>query len=124
MEGNRHYILVDEAGRITDGWSDGPFPGRSSEAAVLLREDGGYQFRLFEGGEENPALVEWETGLPLYCWENGAVRARTPEEIAAGRAALPDPEPVVSGAQRMAALEAQLTDTQLALCDVYELILG
>lgn len=52
MEGNRHYLLIDEAGRILAGWSDGPFPDRDTSGAVLLREDGGYQFRLFRAGRK------------------------------------------------------------------------
>ena len=66
MEENKHYLLVDEAGRVLAGWSDGPFPDRDTSGAVLLREDGGYQFRLFPGGEENPPLTD-ETGALLQC---------------------------------------------------------
>ena len=85
MEGNRHYLLIDEAGRILAGWSDGPFPDRDTSGAVLLREDGGYQFRLFPGGEENPPLTD-ETGAHLWRYENGQVRAGTAGELAAERA--------------------------------------
>ncbi len=87
MEGNKHYITVDETGRILSGWSDGPNPERSTTGAVLLREDGGYQFRLFEGGEENPCLTD-ETGAHRYRYENGAVRESTGVELAAERAEL------------------------------------
>lgn len=94
MEGryNRHYIFVDAAGRVTDGWSDGTFPERDTASAMLLREDGGYQFRLLEEGEENPALYAMD-GVALYKWENNAVSLRTEAELAADRAAIPAPWP-------------------------------
>ena len=76
MEENKHYLLVDEAGRVLAGWSDGPFPDRDTSGAVLLREDGGYQFRLFPGGEENPPLTD-ETGAHLWRYEDGQVRTST-----------------------------------------------
>jgi len=93
---NRHYILTDERNRITDGWSDGIFPDRSNPAAICINEQGGYQFRLkFADGtlsEENQPLYEWGYMIPLYAYEDGAVRARTQEEIDADIAALPKPE--------------------------------
>ena len=81
---SRHYIEVDGSGRILSGWSDGPCPGKDISGAVLLREDGGYQFRLFPGGEENPVLLD-EYGASLYRYENGKVRFSSAEEIAAQR---------------------------------------
>ena len=98
MKGNRHYLLIDEAGRILAGWSDGPFPDRDTSEAVLLREDGGYQFRLFPGGEENPPLTD-ETGAHLWRYENGQVRAGTAGEIEANT-----PPPAPTDAQRIAEL--------------------
>lgn len=43
---NNHYITTDPEGRITYGWSTGPLPGRDTSSAVLLTDQGGYQFRL------------------------------------------------------------------------------
>ncbi len=105
MKGNRHYLLIDEAGRILAGWSDGPFPDRDTSEAVLLREDGGYQFRLFPGGEENPPLTD-ETGAHLWRYENGQVRAGTAGELAAERAEIEanTPPPAPTDAQRIAEL--------------------
>ena len=89
---NRHYIAADTRGRILDGWSDGPHPDRNTAGAVCISAEGGYQFRLFPGGEENPPLRAMD-GIPLYRWDGEAVQARTEEEIAADRAEIPEPAP-------------------------------
>ena len=89
---NKHYIKVDERGRITDGWSDGPHPDRDTADAVSFNEQGGYQFRLLPGGEENPALYTMD-GVPLYHWDGEKAVRRTAEEIEADQAAKPEPPP-------------------------------
>ena len=89
---NKHYITVDDASRILSGWSDGPHPDRDTSGAVLLTDKGGYQFRLFPDGEENPMLTDWD-GIPLYKLEDGYPVRRTEEELEADRAELPEPEP-------------------------------
>lgn len=94
MTYNNHYISIDKSGRIVDGWSDGPHPDRSVEGAVCIDDRGGYQFRLFPDGEENPVLYDWNGMIPLYKYEGGAVIERTAEEIEADREALPKPDPV------------------------------
>lgn len=105
---NKHYIDVDDRGRILDGWSDGPHPQRKPTSHTqLLTDQGGYQFRLVPGGEENPSLMDMD-GIPLYKWEEGQVVARTEEEIAADRAAIPEPPPTAQ--ERM---EAQVTYTAM-----------
>ena len=73
---NKHYITVDEQGRITDGWSDGPHPEKDTTGAVLLTDQGGYQFRLFPDGKEKPALMSMY-GVPLYEWDGTAVISRS-----------------------------------------------
>lgn len=88
---NRHYILTDPRGCITAGWSDGPTPKNDSDKAICINSQGGYQFRLFPGGEENPPLHTMD-GIPLYRWDGSQVVERTPEEIEADRAARPAPE--------------------------------
>lgn len=103
---NRHYIAVDEQGRIVDGWSDGPHPTRGVAGAICINEQGEYQFRLiysacFVGDSEFPSLCESgenpplysEDGIPLYKWGNGVAIMRTAEEMAADRAAIPEPPP-------------------------------
>ena len=89
---NKHYITTGDRGRITAGWSDGPHPGRDTARAVCISEQGGYQFRLFPGGEENPPLYTVD-GVPLYRWDGEKAVRRTAEEIEADRAAMPEPPP-------------------------------
>ena len=102
--GTKHYIQTDEAGRIVEGWSDGPNPERDTAAAVLLREDGSYQFRLTPQGPENPTLLSAD-GIPLYRWDGEQAVARTAEEIAADRSLLPE---IKSPEERLDALEAAI----------------
>lgn len=104
---NKHYILTDDQGRIVDGWSDGPFPGKDATGAVCINQEGGYPFRLSPDGEENPVLFE-RHGVALYKYEDGQTVARTEEEIAADVAVIPAPGP--TQAERM---EAQVTYTAM-----------
>ena len=87
---NKHYISIRKDGCIVNGFSDAF--RQPSETDILLTDKGGYQFRLFSGGEENPSLYDWNGMIPLYKWESGEVVRRTVEEIEADRAALPEPE--------------------------------
>lgn len=89
---NKHYITTDPEGRILSGWSDGPIPDRDTTGAVLLTDQGGYQFRIAPGGEENPALYTQDS-IPLYRWDGEQVVRRSEAEIASDRAALPAPAP-------------------------------
>lgn len=89
---NKHYITIDGANRIISGWSDGPQPSRSIEGSVCINDQGSYQFRLFHGGEENPALYTPD-GIPLYKWDGEKAVLRTEAEIAADRADIPEPPP-------------------------------
>ena len=89
---NKHYIKVDPSGRVVDGWSDGPIRNKNTVDAICINEQGGYQFRLSPGGEENPTLFDWD-GIPLYKWDGSTVKPRTQEEIDADRAALPELDP-------------------------------
>lgn len=109
---NRHYIVVDDQNRIVDGWSDGPRPDRDTSDAICINEQGGYQFRLFPSGEENPALYDWDNMIPLYKFEDGRVLQRTAEEIEADRASVPDETPVPDA---QADTDALLIDHELRL---------
>lgn len=104
---NIHYITTDDQNRVVDGWSDGPHPERDPAGAVCINDQGGYQFRLFPGGEENPVLYT-EDSIPLYRWDGDRVQRRTEEEIAADRALLPIPKPVKRPEERLDALEAAI----------------
>lgn len=99
MQYNRHYIITDTRGRVTDGWSDGPHPNRDTTNTICINEEGGYQFCLFPGGEENPALSE-EDGIPLYKWDGEWIIPRSRDEIAADRAVIPPPPPSAQEQQR------------------------
>ena len=102
---SKHYIRIDERNCITAGWSDGPHPEVDTSSAILLREDGGYQFRLFEGGEESPPLMTAE-GVPLYVWTGKDVVSRMQEDVDADIAALPLPPPSETELLRDGLLEA------------------
>lgn len=96
MEFNfHHYISLDAENHIIDGWSDGPYPNRNVTGAICINEKGSYQVYLTVDGkrtEENPSLLTYD-GIPLYKWDGEQVIARTEEEIAADRAAIPAPPP-------------------------------
>lgn len=91
---NKHYINIDAQGHITSGWSDGPHPDRDTTDAICINEEGGYQFRLWLGGEENPPLHTMD-GIPLYRYDikKMLIYPRTEEEITADRAAIPASPP-------------------------------
>lgn len=122
---NKHYIIVDDAGRILSGWSDGPHPDRDTAGSVLLTDKGGYQFRLWPDGEENPMLTDWD-GIPLYKLEDGCPVRRTGEEIEADRAAMPVPDPTPTMEERVSSLEtskANQTDVD-ELTEALDLLLS
>lgn len=89
---NKHYITVRQDGAITDAWSDGPNPKKDTTNAICINHKGGYQFRLYPGGEENPPIYDID-GIPLYKYVDGEVVPRVNEEIEADRAAIPAPPP-------------------------------
>ena len=110
---NKHYITTDAQGRITSGWSDGPHPDRDAINAICINEQGGYQFRLSHGGEENPPLYTMD-GVPLYRWDGESAVPRTAEEIEADR--VPSLESVQ--AEKLAQLSAACSAAITAGCDV------
>ncbi len=110
---NRHYITIDGQNRITDAWSDGPHPDRETAGAICINEQGGYQFRLTPGGEENPALYTMD-GIPLYKWDGEKAVLRSDEEIEADRA--PSLEAVQ--ADKLKELSAACNAAITAGCDV------
>ena len=107
---NKHYIATDAQGHISDGWSDGPHPERDTTGAICINEQGGYQFRLFPGGEENPPLYDMD-GIPLYGWDGEQVIPRTGAALDADR--LP-----ALKAGKLAELSAACNAAITAGCDV------
>lgn len=107
---NKHYITTDAKGCITSGWSDGPHPDRDTTNAICINEQGGYQFRLFPGGEENPPLYTMD-GIPLYRWDGEQVIPRTGAELDADRL------PLLKAA-KLAELSAACNAAITAGCDV------
>lgn len=105
---NKHYITVDERGRILVGFSDAF--RQPSNKDICIDEQGSYQFRLFPGGEENPALFDFTHDVPLYKYENGKVVKRSQEDVDADIAVLPTEEEVPS---QLDMLEAQVTYTAM-----------
>ena len=103
---NKHYIAVDGHGCITNGWSDGPNPNRDTIGSICINEQGGYQFRLFPDGEENPMLIDWD-GIPRYKWDGTQAALRTEEELEADRAAILESKPSKTVEDRLTALEAE-----------------
>lgn len=101
---NRHYITVRSDGAITNYWSDGPHPEKDTANAVCINDRGGYQFRLYPDGEENPPIRALD-GIPLYKWDGKRVVRRTDEEISADRAAI-----LNSPERRAAEIKQQLSE--------------
>lgn len=111
---NKHYIITDAQERLTDGWSDGPHPEKDTSNAICINEQGGYQFRLFPGGEENPSMYTFD-GIPLYKYNGQLVEERTEEEIAADRATIPLPPPTLQEDLMVMAVDHELRLTMLEL---------
>lgn len=112
---NQHFIEVDEQNRIVKGWSDAFAP--ATENSIVINEQGGYQFRLFLNGEENPSLYTWDM-VPLYKWDGEQVVARGEDEIEADRAAIPKPPVVPGDHERLELLENAMLETLTMLSEV------
>lgn len=75
----KHYIILDSSNNIIESWSDGPHPEKDTSKAICINEQGGYQFRLFPNGEENPPIFDIN-GIPLYKYEEGEILPLTKVE--------------------------------------------
>lgn len=100
FEGNKHYIRIDEKGRIIKGFSDA-FE-QPQEGDTVINEQGGRHFRLPVENRVNPPL-KTDEGIPLYKYEDKEVKERSEEEIQADIDALPPPPPSIS--ERVAEIE-------------------
>jgi len=89
---NSHFIRTNSNNLIVLGFSDAFQQPEPTD--TLINAQGGYQFRLFPGGEENPPLID-EWGVPLFRWDGKAAQRRSSEEVEADRPSLlgmqPDP---------------------------------
>ena len=113
---NKHYIKVDSSNRVVEGWSDGPHREKDATDAICINDKGGYQFRLFPSGEENPSLLDID-GIPRYRWDGSAAVLRTEEELEADRAARPAPPPTTEEVllELAADHEARLCEIELGV---------
>ena len=102
---SKHYIEIDSSGNIIKGFSDA-FQ-ESADHSIPINGKGGYQFRLFPGGEENPTLFDgWR--VPLYKWDGTRVIERNQEELATDR---PEPvPPTPTQVERIEVLEAAVLE--------------
>ncbi|MCH5203851.1 MAG: hypothetical protein J1F03_03830 [Oscillospiraceae bacterium] len=101
---NKHYITTRSDGAIIDTWSDGPHLEKDITDAICINNQGGYQFRLYPGGEENPNIYSIDS-VPLYKWDGERVVRRTDEEIETERAAI-----LSSPERRTAEIKQQLSE--------------
>ena len=112
---NKHYITVDKENKIKDGFSDAFRQPQPSD--ILINDKGGYQFRLFPDGEENPPLFN-DMGIPLYKRQNSKVIVRTQKELDADRQALEN-----SPANQIARLDREIQqDLPRIVAHIYDLI--
>lgn len=111
---NQHFIEVDEQNRIVKGWSGAFAP--ATENAICINKQGGYQFRLWPEGEENPNLFTMD-GIPLYKWDGQQVIARDETEIEADRAAMPKQPAIPTYEERLAAMESAMLTMAMVLGD-------
>ena len=113
---NQHFIELDARGNIIKGWSDAFAP--ATENAICINKQGGYQFRLWPAGEENPNLFTMD-GIPLYKWDGEQVVARGEDEIEADREAR---KPIVTLAEvqsaKLAELSTACSQAIISGCDV------
>lgn len=114
---NRHYISIESSKEVVKGFSDAFRQPETND--ICINEQGSYQFRLFQSGEENPTLFN-ENGTPLYRWENGMIRPAGLEEIAAWEKVHQTNQ---ASAQQIAKCKQQLTatDYQIIKCSECQL---
>ena len=115
---NKHYITINERGEIIDGFSDAF--RQPTENDICINEQGGYQFRLYPDGEENPPLYDGMSDIPLYKYVNGKVQPRAAAELDADRTAWAARLAVEETERRENSPEARLDALELAICEADE----
>ena len=112
---NRHYITINDRGEIISGFSDAF--RQPSENDICINEQGGYQFRLFPDGEENPSLFDGMSMIPLYKWDGEKVVPRTEQELSADRETARLAAEAAEAERRANSPEARLDALEDALCE-------
>ena len=116
-----HYIKLQD-NKMIRGFSDAFEQPEKDD--ILIAENAGRHFEL--DGAINPPLAD-EQGVALYKYEKGKVIKRTPAEIDADIALIPEPEPeppsefeILKKAliDKAVLTEKDLTDTETSLKDV------
>lgn len=105
------YVQTDEQGRIT-AVNSSAFVG--ADWGTEIDQGYGDQYHHAQGNYF-PQPIYTEDGIPRYKLEEGQAVERTEEEIAADRAALPEPEPTETEKlrRRVAELENQILTMRL-----------
>lgn len=119
-EKSKVYVLPNEAGYITR--IDGGYTVSNilaPETWVLIDEGYGDRYNLCQSNYFDKPLMT-DAGAYAYKLENGHPVECTAEEIAAQIAALPTPAPIPTAKENADAITA----IQLALAEVYELMIG
>lgn len=115
----KHYIRVNDAALIIDGFST--FDRQPEEGDILLRSDGGETFDVLGDGFWRPLWfippVFPDLKVYEYLWTGEAVRPRTDPEMMADIPPLPEPE------DPSARLDAVETDMQILIRGL-DIILG
>ena len=75
---NKFFIRLDEKKNIVHGFSNAFERPQADD--ICINEQGGYQFRLYPAGEENPPIMN-EYGIWLYVYKNKKVAKKTVDEI-------------------------------------------
>jgi hypothetical protein len=69
---NKHYITLNADNYIIDTHSDAFGQPPTIYTWICINEKGGYQFRFYPGGEENPSLRD-DDGNFIYQYINGEI---------------------------------------------------
>lgn len=101
----KHFIITDEQGRITRGFSD-DFE-QPDASAICICEDGGRHFEL--NGVVNPPMTDYN-GVPLYKLDGNDVVPRSQSELDADLPVATPVAPTPSIEDRTSALESALLE--------------
>jgi hypothetical protein len=101
----KHYIIIDELGRVLRGFS-GDFE-QPNVGAICINEDSGRHFEL--NGVINPPMTDYN-GVPFYKFDGDEVVKRTQEELDADKPVATPAITTPSIDDRTSALESALLE--------------